>query len=151
MARAGGCILMKMFIASMIVVFSFLAIGISVTSPVMAQSFGAATGTACKHSFFGIPAWYEYLPLNGDCTINTDATGGNTIVLVVMAVTDILLFVAGFVAGFYVIYGGFKYITSTAEPTKISAAKTTILNAIIGLAIAIIASAVVSFIAGRLT
>lgn len=113
-------------------------------------SLPAQAATTCKHSLFGIPTWYEYLPPKPDCSIDTDVSGGNTAILIAMAIIDILLFLAGFLAGFFIIYGGFKYMTSLAEPAKVSAAKTTILNAVVGLVIAILGSSIVSFIAGKL-
>jgi len=137
---------MKRFIASVLVALSILTwVGTFATQPVF-----AASGSACKNSLFGIPTWYEYLPLNADCSVNTDKAGGSIAVLVTMAIIDILLFIAGFLAGFFIIYGGFKYMTSMAEPAKVGAAKTTILNAVVGLVIAILGSAIVSFIAGKL-
>lgn len=111
----------------------------------------AAQPAGCSKSFFGIPTWYEYLPLNPDCSVNTKNENGTLVILIVLAAIDILLFLAGFIAVFFIIYGGFKYMTSLAEPSRVAAAKTTVLNAVIGLVIAIFASVIISFIAGKLS
>jgi hypothetical protein len=50
-----------------------------------------------------------------------------------------------------VIYGGIEFITSSGNPDKASSARSTITNAIIGLAIAVSAATVVTYIAGRFT
>lgn len=48
-------------------------------------------------------------------------------------------------------YGGFQYLISQGEADKIAGARKTILNAIIGLAIAMLATGIVAFIGGQLT
>jgi len=72
------------------------------------------------------------------------------ILLVVLAVVDDLLRVAGVLAVGYVIYAGIKYITSQGSPDETAKAQSTLLNAIIGLSIALIAIASVSFIGNHL-
>ena len=46
------------------------------------------------------------------------------------------------------IYGGFQYVTSTGDKTRVENAKNTILYAIIGIVVAILAFAIVSFVIG---
>ncbi len=115
-----------------------------------------AAACSSSNSFFGIPTWYKYLVDAGLMT--TDASGGcslatlttnqwpQVIVLVAMAILDILLRVAGLVAVIFIIYGGIKYITSEGDPGATKKAQETIIGAVIGLVIAVIAAAVVSFI-----
>jgi hypothetical protein len=120
------------------------------------QSF-AATCTA--HSFLGIPPWYKYLiaagrmQVNGTtglCELNTTSlrTGrfGGDIVLILMGVLDILLRLSAYVAIGFIIYGAIQYITSDGQPDKTKEAQSTIINALVGLVIAFIATAAVSFI-----
>ena len=76
--------------------------------------------------------------------------GGITdIWLVVAAVIDILLRIAALVAVGFIVVGGVSYVTSQGEPDRTKTALRTIINALIGLAIAIAATAIVTFIAGR--
>lgn len=114
----------------------------------------SAVGDECDvqgGGLFGLPKWYEYLKgvreKGGNCA--PQLTGINDIWLVLLAVTDILLRVAVIVAIVFVLIGGFKYITSRANPDKTTAARNTVIDALIGLVIAVVSIAVVSFVAGR--
>jgi hypothetical protein len=117
---------------------------------------GAVTPTtstaACSGgSFLGFPTWYKYLPstnVNGLCSPSINSL--SDIWLIVAAVIEILLRVAALVAVGFVIYGGFSYIISQGEPSKTAQARTTLINALAGLAIAVLAAVVVSFIAGSI-
>lgn len=51
----------------------------------------------------------------------------------------------------FVIVGAAKYITSQGEPDRAKQARDSIINALIGLAIAIVAAGVVSFIGNKLS
>lgn len=122
------------------------------------QQFFAA-GAACDpnegaSSFFGFPHWYQYLEgqtdeLTSKCipTISklTDFWG------IALAVVDILLRIGGMLAVVYIIYGGFRYMTSQGEPERINEAKNTLLNAVIGLVIVIIAIVAVNFVGSQLS
>lgn len=104
-------------------------------------------------SFFNFPTWYKYLP--GQCTARgIELPGGfslyDSIPLVALAILEILLRVAGIVAIFYIVYGGVIYVVSQGEPDKVSQAKGTIINALVGLMIATFAVAIVAFIGQRI-
>lgn len=123
-------------------------------SRIAIESFAAA----CKSggNFLGLPTWYKYLDcdtstLDGHTIYSPRLTGLNDIWLVVLAVIEILLRVAMYVAIIFVVVGGFKFITSRGEanPDKVGAARKTVIDALIGLIIAVAATAVVSYIAGR--
>lgn len=68
------------------------------------------------------------------------------ILILVSNVISILMLVAGFVAIAFIIVGGFTYITSSGDPSGIKKAKETIVNAIIGLIMAMVSFGVVKFI-----
>ncbi len=110
-------------------------------------------------SFFGFPKWYKYLngnssAVNGQRVCTPELTGLNDIWLIVLAIIEVLLRIAVVVAVMFVIVGGIKYITASGQtggggsPDKIGSAKKTVVDALIGLIIAVSATAVVSFIAG---
>jgi hypothetical protein len=104
-------------------------------------------------SFFGLPTWYKYLPGEMDTITNKCIPTFNSINdvwAIALAVIDILLRVGGLLAVGFVIYGGFRYMTSQGEPDKTSEAKSTILNAIIGLVIIMVAIVAVNFIGSKL-
>lgn len=70
----------------------------------------------------------------------------NDILILVANIISILMFIAGFVAIAFIIVGGFMYITSNGDPSGIKKAKDTIVNAVVGLIITMVAFGVVKFI-----
>jgi hypothetical protein len=119
-----------------------------------AASTGVDTNVACKNgNFLGIiPPWYRYLRFDSDCSLDLYVPGTKTIDpskfwLIGFGLIDILLRVAGLVAVGYVVYGGFRFITSQGDPEKLKNARNTLINALIGVAIAVLASSLVSFLA----
>jgi hypothetical protein len=120
---------------------------------------GLSKFAACaEHQFFGLDPWYHYLNATGRMEI--DASGGCSIVngftfpgdaaLVALAFLDIALRLAAFVAIAFVIYGGIQFVTSQGEPEASKHARQTIINAVIGLLIALFATALVAFVGTRL-
>lgn len=65
-------------------------------------------------------------------------------------VTNILLFVIGAVAVIMLIIGGIRYVVSGGDQSAVTGAKNTILYAIVGIVVAILAYAAVSFVTERL-
>jgi hypothetical protein len=100
-------------------------------------------------SFLGFPTWYKYIHDPNNCSV-IQINGINDVWLIVAAIIEILLRIAGLFAVAFVMYGGFQYLTSQAEPDKTSKAKSTIINALIGLAIAVLASVIINFVAGSI-
>ena len=76
---------------------------------------------------------------------STDNTLTNTIKLIVNLLT---LFV-GFLSVVFLIFGAFKYISSGGDSGKVTSAKSTILYALIGLAIAVVAQVIVQLVIGK--
>jgi hypothetical protein len=122
---------------------------------VLVASAQAATNENCTKSssaFLGFPTWYKYLDFeegSADCNINFDVK--KDVGKVLLAIFEIILRVAGLVAVGFVIYGGIQYVISQGEPDRIKGARTTIINAMIGLAIAISATAIVNLVAKSIT
>lgn len=116
-----------------------------------------AAGNNCTSSFLTFPAWYKGL-LRSDCTMKSPSQlGGDEetklsryIWRIVLNVLEIALQVVGYAAVAYLIYGGYKYLVSTGSPDKITAARKTIQNALIGLILSFMSVAIVATIAGRI-
>ena len=61
-------------------------------------------------------------------------------------IVNIILYVVGIVSVIMLIYGGLRYVLSGGDSKKVTDAKNTILYAIIGLIVAILAYAIVNFV-----
>jgi len=125
----------------------------------------AAVGDACSFSsdpgssFLGLPKWYKYLKGQQSLTLDIHSSGVtvcsphlNTLSdvwLIAAAVTEMLLRIAAFAAIVYVIYGGVQFMLSQGDPGKTAQARTTVISAVVGLTISVVAAGVVTFIAGR--
>ena len=65
-------------------------------------------------------------------------------------IINVLLFIIGAVSVIMLIYGGIRYTTSGGNANSVTAAKNTIMYAVIGLIIAIFAFAIVNFVVDQL-
>lgn len=129
---------------------------------------GATTPADCDadraKTFLGIfPTWYKYIK---DYQLQETKDGrilgcgfGNGIDAIVwseyamqvgLAVIDILLRAGALAAVIFIIMGGYKYMSSQGEPKSIEEAMATIVNAVMGLGIVLLASVLVAFIGNRL-
>lgn len=80
----------------------------------------------------------------GNCAINLPEIGANQGSLTI--IIQLLFGVIGALAVFFIILGGFKFITSQDEPQAVAKARNTILYAVIGLVIALSAEFIVTFV-----
>lgn len=123
-----------------VAVLSIVGIGVFVPSSTYAES-------VCeKGSFLGLPTWYEYLEFDQDCNIKEGQSIEVMAPRVGLAIVEILIRISGMIAVGYIIYGGFRYMLSQGEPDATKKAKGTILNAVIGLVIAITATFAVTLV-----
>lgn len=104
-------------------------------------------GAACQKRVFTFPTWYNGV-VDSECNIRIREPV--QLWVIVMNFVEILLQLVAYVAAGYIIWGGFKYIKSEGDPSKIGEAKSAIMNAIIGLVIALGSVAVVQFIQARI-
>lgn len=130
---------MLSFIATKLLVFHFAAVNYCETK-----------------NFFGFPPWHKYLEhrapkveISGTRECSPHIENINDIWLIGLAAVEILLRVGVIVAIIYVMLGGMKYVNSRGNAEKTEAARKTITDALIGLVIAVSATAVVTFIGGR--
>jgi len=88
-----------------------------------------------------------------DSPVCDPADGGNTISGedgIILRTVRIVSFIVGVAAVIMLIFGGLKYITSAGDSNSVASAKSTILYAIIGLALAAFSQAIVIFLISRL-
>ena len=122
--------------------------------------FSAIESTACdpNKTFFGLPVWYKYINTSAGPNRTCDFSGfsfftkpggafdPSNIFLILLAILDDLLVLAGVVAVGFVIYGAVQFMVGQGEPERMKKAQGTIPNAVIGLVIAIVAAALVNFL-----
>jgi len=121
-----------------------------------------ADAASCSKSFMGLKTWFAYFPASwfggggyGACDINKNfqllpTNGQSGLLLIGLAIADDLLRIAALVAVGYVIYGGIQYETSNGDPNATKTAQQTIINALIGLVLAILAASIVGFVGDQL-
>lgn len=68
---------------------------------------------------------------------------------VIRLIVNVLTAIVGIAAVIMIILGGFKYITSNGDASKITSAKNTIIYAIVGLVIVAVAQVIVRFVIGK--
>ncbi|MDB4939779.1 MAG: hypothetical protein JWO40_204 [Candidatus Doudnabacteria bacterium] len=79
--------------------------------------------------------------LNGiNCTNNVDITG------IILVVLRYVIGLAGLIALVFLVFGGFRYITSAGNEETAGKGRKTILNALIGLAIVILSYVIISVV-----
>lgn len=146
-----------------LVVFMFLYGGIQFMSPggingVEPKGTGSTIASRCVNTqFLGLKPWFAYLPDSsftpGTCSVDNfdifSVTDG--LVPVALAVADDLVRIAGIVAVAYVIVGGVQFVTSQGEADRTKRARETIINALIGVVLAVVAASVVSFVGKKLS
>jgi hypothetical protein len=128
----------------------------------MPKTAFAEVAPGCSSTFLGLPAWYKYLDVgeqDGDpCAIIGPTKDGTqdfdmlaALPLIGLAIVEILTRIAAIISVGFVMYGGFRYITSQGEPENTKSARQTIINSLIGLVISLIATGLVAFIADQFT
>lgn len=140
-----------------------LIVGGFFSSVVGSQPVSAAANCDGNNAFLTFPAWYRGMaePANANgvetCDIKSPAQvadeSGSTegdiapfIWKIVGNVTEIALQLMAYIAGIFVIYGGFMYMTSAGSADQAAKALKTIINALIGIAIAVGSVAIVNLI-----
>lgn len=61
-------------------------------------------------------------------------------------ITNVLLFLIGAISVIMIVVGGLRYVVSGGDASKVSGAKNTILYAIVGLIVALLAFAIINFV-----
>ncbi len=104
----------------------------------------------CKQGLFGFEPWTKYLELDPTtCSIKNGFEAGQ-VWLIAAAVLEMMLRAAGLASAVFVMWGGFKYLTSQGNSENTRAARRTIIYSLVGVAVTIIASTVVSFVLNEL-
>ena len=145
---------MKRFLVS-------LLIAVSLFGAVIAPSLGFATPAAAACSdkaILGITVWYrglikEKTDTSGNKYCSVEPDGSNLTKFITMIILNLLqaaFTIAAYVTVFFIIKGGFAYMTSAGSSDGMANAKKTITNAVIGLVIVLLSAGIINTIAGIL-
>ena len=80
-----------------------------------------------------------------------EPTGSGSVQNAIKVAVNVLSWVVGITAVIVVIFGGFRYVTSGGDSTKVGSAKNTILYAVIGLIVVAMAQVIVRFTLNKTT
>lgn len=75
-----------------------------------------------------------------------DAAGGLEMNDVIKTIITTMLFIVGILAVIMIIYGGIRYVTAHGDKTQVASAKDTVVYAVVGLVVAIVAYALVDWV-----
>lgn len=136
----------------------FMAAGIGGAAFATIPTPVSAADCSGRNIILTFPAWYRGLAESdgNGCKIRfpgtTQGNGGLTkfVWTIILNVIDMLLQLVGYVAVGFIIYGGFIFLSSAGAPDAAARARKMILNAVIGLILAITSVAIVNLIAGGL-
>ncbi len=129
----------------------FVVASIGVASPILSSP--VAQAGPCVERLLTFPTWYNGLTemKGGNCSIKSPGADLSGFVWkIVFNIVEIALQLVAYIAVGFVMYGGFQYIISGDSSDGMSKAKTTILNALIGLVIAIFSVAIVNIAGGAI-
>lgn len=137
------------FITSLLIMASAGGAMLAMAVP---QTVAAQASDPCDKGFLGFPPWYRGLTVGSpSCSIASPTDIPQFIWAIALNVIEMVLVAVAYVAGFYILYGGFLFLTSQGKVDSAAKARTAILNAVIGLIIAMMAVAIVEFIVKGIT
>ena len=118
---------------------------VSLAGGLVGATIPSGQASAACGTFLGLPRWSSGLEKNNcnDLKSPSELQGGlqTYIWVIALNVIEIMLRIVGYLALFFIIYGGFQLIVSSGSPDRMARAQKTVLNAAIGLIIAISAIA----------
>ena len=88
--------------------------------------------------------------VSGSCS-DASTTGAGSLEAVAKKVVNIFSIIVGIVAVIFVIYGGFRYITSGGDSGSVGNAKNTLIYALVGLVIVALAQLIVHYVLSTAT
>lgn len=124
------------------VLVGMMTVGILTSQSVLA--------TTCERSFLGMRPWHAGINKDPNtCAIlnpQNDTEMNLMFWQIALNVLADMMVVVGYLAIGFLIYGGFLYMMSNGDSARINKGKSTIVSAIIGVAIAILAQLIVNVI-----
>ncbi len=139
--------LFRYFGSSIVLAFTLLILGFGVVyaAPSTASPSQPVAPSGCA-SKYGIPTWYRYLKTDANCNLDYDGFNLDVFVNIVWGLASIAAWIAGLLSVVVIMWAGFQFITSDGSPEKIANARKTMLNACIGLIVAVLASILIPYV-----
>lgn len=123
-----------------VLIVPVLAFGVSLAIPAL-QPTVAHAATNCDSTTLTINGGADCAQATSGQPTNLFGSGG-----IFTKITDVLLFIIGAVAVIMLIIGGIRYVVSGGDSSAVTGAKNTILYAVIGIVVALLAYALVHFV-----
>lgn len=133
-------------------IFAFAAPVMALVTP---QTANAAVKD-CDARLMGIPPWYRGLTKDNPPTCDlkeiNDSGAANTLSLskfiwkIVLNIVEMAIVIVAYISVFFILFGGFLFMTGGDKPAQVEKARKTIMDAVIGLVIAMAAIAIVNLI-----
>lgn len=159
--------------AALVMTGSFAAVSGTASAAPVSKVVASAADNCDKSGFFGLEPWYHFMP---DSEIGVGKIGATPVDKcgikcfnifpqsqpnecgetdsdvpgVILAIIDDLLRIAALAAVAFIIMGAFQFVGSRGNSERTAAAQSTIINALTGLAVALVAVALVSFLGSQL-
>lgn len=137
----------KIFLVGLVVVGALAASMFA--SPVYAEG---DPSTCASANVLGYPGWFNGL----QCESRNDLT---TVIppkkiedmwIVAMNLVQWVIVTGGYVAVYFIISGGIRFITANGDPNQITSAKNAVLYSVIGLIVVLVAVAIVRTVQGSI-
>ena len=137
----------KTWMISLVIVASAGGTMMTMALPQVANAAPPASAR-CETSFLGFPAWFRGLT-DRNCNIKSPKkTDGLTrfIWRIALNVLQIVVVAVIYLSSFYFLWGGWLFIISRGKPEGAAKARLTLIQAVIGLVVAVSAFAIIEFI-----
>ncbi len=141
----------KTLVALTVVLFT--VVGVTALFP---ASVGAASTCSINGKFLTFKPWYDGLQKSGDCDVksvvdkvtdsNTQTTLNDLIWIIIANVVEDLFNIVAYVTAGFIMWGGFLFMTSAGNPDRATQGRKTLINAVVGLVIAMAAGLIVNYI-----
>lgn len=129
---------------SLTLVLLFSVVGVGVPVPAHAALFDNPKAQVCE----GLNAGAK----NSDGTpVACDKAANKGVSGILRTALNLISLAVGVIAVIMIIVGGLKYITSQGDSNSINSAKDTLLYAVVGLVVVLLAQVIVQFVLGRTT
>ncbi|OGL32235.1 hypothetical protein A3F64_01530 [Candidatus Saccharibacteria bacterium RIFCSPHIGHO2_12_FULL_42_8] len=108
--------------------------------------FLSGVGTVCITPPYALADTKKEVQTAVDDLSDGHVDGTNKIKSTIRDVINIMLFLIGMIAVLMIVIAGFRFVTSNGDSNTVSSAKNTIIYAVIGIVVAVMAYAIVNFI-----